>query len=189
MATIAGAILQAAGFRPGASGILFQSDNAADIGAAAANRPRDVFVARNVTASGTAHYFGSSNFPNITVSVQVGANGNAGFSWYSSGATANNRMWRMYSTNSDTLVLDLPNDAASAAGTLITFTRSGTSPGTTTFGAAVGATEFQVSATKVVGAQGAVVADAAGGATVDAEARTAINTLLARVRAHGLIAT
>jgi hypothetical protein len=45
--------------------------------------------------------------------------------------------------------------------------------------------------TKVVGAQGAAVADAAGGATVDAEARTAINDLLARVRAstgHGLIA-
>jgi hypothetical protein len=44
---------------------------------------------------------------------------------------------------------------------------------------------------KVVGTQGAAVADAAGGATVDAEARTAINTLLARVRAstgHGLIA-
>jgi hypothetical protein len=45
--------------------------------------------------------------------------------------------------------------------------------------------------TKVVGAQGAAVADAAGGATVDTEARTAINDLLARLRAstgHGLIA-
>lgn len=42
---------------------------------------------------------------------------------------------------------------------------------------------------KVVGAQGAAVADAAGGATVDAEARTAINALLARLRTHGLIAT
>ena len=37
--------------------------------------------------------------------------------------------------------------------------------------------------------QGALVADAAGGATVDAEARTAINTLLARLRVHALIAT
>jgi hypothetical protein len=36
--------------------------------------------------------------------------------------------------------------------------------------------------------QGAAVADASGGATVDAEARTAINALLARVRVHGLIA-
>ena len=42
---------------------------------------------------------------------------------------------------------------------------------------------------QVLGAQGAAVADASGGATVDAEARTAINTLLARARAHGLIST
>ncbi len=45
--------------------------------------------------------------------------------------------------------------------------------------------------TKVVGAQGAAVADAAGGAFIDAEARTAINALLAELRAatgHGLIA-
>lgn len=37
--------------------------------------------------------------------------------------------------------------------------------------------------------QGAAVADASGGATIDAEARTAINALLARIRATGLIAT
>lgn len=37
--------------------------------------------------------------------------------------------------------------------------------------------------------QGSAVADASGGATVDAEARTAINTLLARIRAFGIIAT
>ncbi len=37
--------------------------------------------------------------------------------------------------------------------------------------------------------QGALVADASGGATIDAEARTAINTLLARMRLYGLIAT
>ena len=43
--------------------------------------------------------------------------------------------------------------------------------------------------TKVVGAQGAAVADASGGATVDAECRTAVNDLLARLRTHGLIAT
>lgn len=42
---------------------------------------------------------------------------------------------------------------------------------------------------RVLGAQGAAVADASGGATVDSEARTAINTLLARLRAHGIIAT
>ena len=51
------------------------------------------------------------------------------------------------------------------------------------------ASEYRVSGTKVVGAQGAAVADAAGGATIDVEARTAINLLLARERTHGLIAT
>lgn len=50
-------------------------------------------------------------------------------------------------------------------------------------------TDYYSGSTKVVGAQGAAVADASGGAVVDAEARTAINDLLARVRAHGLIAT
>jgi hypothetical protein len=48
---------------------------------------------------------------------------------------------------------------------------------------------LQVGANKVVGVQGAAVADATGGAVVDAEARTALNDLLARCRAHGLIAT
>lgn len=47
----------------------------------------------------------------------------------------------------------------------------------------------EINGTSVVQEQGAAVADASGGATVDAEARTAINALLARVRAHGLIAT
>ena len=50
-------------------------------------------------------------------------------------------------------------------------------------------TSYSVAGTKVVGAQGAAVADASGGATIDAEARAAINTLLARLRVHGLIAT
>jgi hypothetical protein len=45
-----------------------------------------------------------------------------------------------------------------------------------------------VGTNQVVGAQEAAVADASGGATVDAEARTAINTLLSRLRTHGLIA-
>lgn len=59
-------------------------------------------------------------------------------------------------------------------------------PTFTTVNAGVGG--YKVSGTKVVGAQGASVPDAAGGATIDAEARTAINDLLARLRTHGLIA-
>ncbi len=43
--------------------------------------------------------------------------------------------------------------------------------------------------TQILGAQGALVADASGGAIIDVEGRAAINALLARVRAHGIIAT
>lgn len=50
-------------------------------------------------------------------------------------------------------------------------------------------TSYEVGGVKVVGAQGAAVADAAGGVTIDTEARTALNALLARLRTHGLIAT
>lgn len=48
---------------------------------------------------------------------------------------------------------------------------------------------LEIDGTQVLQGQGAAVSDASGGTTVDTEARTAINTLLARVRAHGLIAT
>jgi len=50
---------------------------------------------------------------------------------------------------------------------------------------------YEVGSVKVVGARGAAVPDAAGGAVIDVEARAAINALLAEVRAatgHGLIA-
>lgn len=50
-------------------------------------------------------------------------------------------------------------------------------------------TALYVGSNKVVGARGAAIADASGGVVIDAEARTALNDLLARVRAHGLIAT
>lgn len=50
-------------------------------------------------------------------------------------------------------------------------------------------TSLMIAGTKVVGAQGAAVADATGGAVIDAEGRTALNALLARLRAHGMIAT
>jgi len=49
--------------------------------------------------------------------------------------------------------------------------------------------EIQINSIKVVGAQQAAIADATGGATVDTEARAALNDLLAKLRTHGLIAT
>lgn len=48
---------------------------------------------------------------------------------------------------------------------------------------------LMIGAIQVVGEQGPAIADAAGGATVDAEARFAINALLSAMRVHGLIAT
>ena len=48
--------------------------------------------------------------------------------------------------------------------------------------------DYNVDGVRVVSNRGAGVTDASGGATIDAEARTAINDLLARVRVHGLIA-
>lgn len=61
----------------------------------------------------------------------------------------------------------------------------------TSLGSIVGfnaVTNISVDGTQIVQSQGAAVPDASGGATIDAESRTAINDLLARVRAHGLIA-
>jgi hypothetical protein len=51
------------------------------------------------------------------------------------------------------------------------------------------AQSLSVAGVQVVGAQQAAIADPSGGATIDAQARTAIATLLAAARAHGLIAT
>lgn len=50
-------------------------------------------------------------------------------------------------------------------------------------------TALKISGTKVVGAQGGTVDDPTGGATVDAECRAALITLLGKLRTHGLIAT
>lgn len=65
-----------------------------------------------------------------------------------------------------------------------------TEAGLVRFGDVVNTTEsYQVDGTKVVGNQAAAIADASGGVVIDAEARTALNDLLAKLRTHGLIAT
>lgn len=48
---------------------------------------------------------------------------------------------------------------------------------------------YQVDGTQVLSNRAAAVANASGGATIDAEARTALNSLLAKLRTHGIIAT
>ena len=49
--------------------------------------------------------------------------------------------------------------------------------------------KLSVGGNQVVGARLAAVADPTGGTTIDAEARTAIAAILARLRQHGLIAS
>ena len=53
----------------------------------------------------------------------------------------------------------------------------------------VHADRVMIGGSQVVGARQQAVANAAGGATVDTQARIAINGLLATMRAHGLIET
>ena len=48
--------------------------------------------------------------------------------------------------------------------------------------------QVMVDGQKVVGSRGAAIASPTGGATADAEARTAIGQILAAMREHGLIA-
>ncbi len=51
-----------------------------------------------------------------------------------------------------------------------------------------GSGRIDVDGTQVIGVQGSFISDPTGGATVDAEARTAIDALIDRLQAHGLIA-
>lgn len=60
--------------------------------------------------------------------------------------------------------------------------------GTVSVTIADAATEYRVAGTKVVGAQGATISDPTGGTVQDSEARTAINAIIDRLQAHGLIA-
>ena len=72
--------------------------------------------------------------------------------------------------------------------TELDYVLSGAAPPVTASGDLDVAGVYKVDGVHVVGNRGAAVVDATGGATIDAEARTAINNLLARLRAHGLIA-
>lgn len=49
--------------------------------------------------------------------------------------------------------------------------------------------EIFVNGVKVIGTQGALIADPTGGGTVDTEGRAAISLILLRLEAHGIIAT
>ncbi len=78
-----------------------------------------------------------------------------------------------------------PSNGLNSSGSPIT----GSGTITLTFGNSLNvATGYKVATKQVVGAQGAAIPDAAGGATIDAEARTALNALLAFFRNWGSIA-
>lgn len=49
-------------------------------------------------------------------------------------------------------------------------------------------TEYRVGGTKVIGEQQATIAAPSGGSTIDAQARTALGSIISALRAHGLIA-
>lgn len=66
-------------------------------------------------------------------------------------------------------------------------TGGGTYNGTVTAGTVNATTNFGMGGATPIG-RGAAIADAAGGATVDAEARTALNDLLVQLRLFGFIA-
>jgi hypothetical protein len=51
----------------------------------------------------------------------------------------------------------------------------------------VAASSVEIAGDQVLGARQAAIADATGGATIDAEARAALNALLGACRTHGLI--
>jgi Protein of unknown function (DUF2793) len=53
----------------------------------------------------------------------------------------------------------------------------------------VDASQLRIGGSQVVGARLSGIANPAGGSTIDSEARTAIDSILARLRAHGLIST
>jgi hypothetical protein len=91
--------------------------------------------------------------------------------------------FRIRARNDAGSAIDDPITIVRASGGAITLARPVTCTST------LQATEYRVSGTKVLGAQGAAVADATGGSVIDVEARAAINALLARMRNHGSIAT
>lgn len=62
------------------------------------------------------------------------------------------------------------------------------SAGQAVFNLETSAGEYRVNGTKVVGARGSAITAPTGGATVDAESRTAIGVIISRLQAHGLIA-
>lgn len=164
------------------SHVLFPTDNTFDIGASGATRPRNLFLGGEIscatffTAAAVAASMTSTGRWQWTARAAMLSPADGVILFQNNALNDFNRLQFGGTTSS------FPSLKRSTTG--LQFRLADDSA--YTFADAL---EYRASGTKVVGAQGAAVADAAGGATVDAEARTAINTLLARLRTHGLIAT
>lgn len=89
-------------------------------------------------------------------------------------------------TSEAALVYDDTTNVLSAGSFAAGPTGGGTYNGTVTAGTVNATTNFGMGGATPIG-RGAAIADAAGGATVDAEARTALNDLLAQLRTFGFI--
>jgi len=110
-------------------------------------------------------------------------------STYADAATRNWAIFSNYAAYGDLVIRQsLAKDGNPFGGTGRTVLTFGAAMDAT-FAAGLTATSLTVGANQVVGAQGLAVADATGGLVIDAEARAALNALLARVRTHGLVAT
>lgn len=150
----------------GSGHLLANADNSYDIGTSGGNRPGRVFV-------GTAVY---SPYWVIPGAGQVGNGGADGDLVLSNTAGTDFGILKFGGASSSFPALKRSSVELHA--------RRADDSADASFQAAA----FKVAGNQVLGAQGAAVSDASGGSTIDAEARTAINVLLARLRTHGLIA-
>lgn len=124
-------------------------------------------------------------FPVTTINGNAGAGASGPTISLSGGSTG-------YDFDASGSAVTLQVDNAVTARTAIGAAQSGVNTDITELNGASQvdvSSRYEVSGTKVVGAQQAAIPDASGGLTIDTEARAALNTLLAALRTHGLIDT
>jgi len=146
-------------------------------------------AANVVGATSSALIADNGNYAvNIFTARDGGPSGTTVFTIADGGATTVNAA---LSVNGNTTLGDAGGDTVTITANTVTLADSTNLVLNTTTGTKIGTGTTQklgfYNATPVV--QGASVADATGGATVDSECRTAVNALISRIEATGLIAT
>lgn len=146
------------------------------------------------TASGTnAFAVGTANLASGFVAAAIGSTNTASSSnciaiGWNCTATAANSYAIGHSANAvfaDSMAMGATCTTTAINQLLLGFTAIETTVGSFKVATGFG---YYVNNIKVVGDQGAAVTSPSGGATVDTQARTAINTIIGRLQAHGLIA-